>query len=521
LNYSRLALILAWLSPLASFLIGLGDSPLTDVDEGAFAQATRELIASDDWLSTTLLGQPRWDKPILIYWLQALSVQAFGATPFAFRLPSAIAGIVWAWLVGAFVARVSDQRRGALAVLTLACALGPHVISRVSTADALLNALLAGATLHAYLFVQDRDRRALRIAAACVGLGLLAKGPIALLIPGAAILLHVGMQRRWLALKAMLADPVAWAILIGIAAPWYGWQLAQHGQAFIDGFILKHNVGRFTQTMHGFSAGPLYYPAWTLIALLPSVWLLGPMLHQLFRGPRPAAFSFGLAWFAFVILFFTASATKLPHYGFYGLTGLVIAMAIARPERIPRLAFAFPVAILVLAALWPKVLAMLAPRVNDPFYAAAIPEAISRFDDVWVLSCALGALALALIGWVAASRRRPIANGEFAWAVASIACMVVLGPGLVGGTVQAIQRPVVEAAERAATRRLDVVMWGIDIPSFAVLAATRVERRDPRPGEIVLTKTRRRAELAKIAPVDEVIYERADVSLLRLGKPPE
>ena len=123
MNLASLALVLAWLSPLATFLVGLGNAPLTDVDEGAFAQATSELIASGDWFSTTLLGQPRWDKPILIYWLQALSVQAFGTTPFAVRLPSALSGVVWAWLVGAFVVRVSDQRRGALAVLTLALSL--------------------------------------------------------------------------------------------------------------------------------------------------------------------------------------------------------------------------------------------------------------------------------------------------------------------------------------------------------------------------------------------------------------
>jgi len=521
LNLASLALVLAWLSPLATFLVGLGNAPLTDVDEGAFAQATSELIVSGDWFSTTLLGQPRWDKPILIYWLQALSVQAFGTTPFAVRLPSALSGVVWAWLVGAFVVRVSDQRRGALAVLTLACALGPMVISRVSTADALLNALLAGATLHAYLFVQDGDRRALRIAAACVGLGLLAKGPIALLVPGAAVLLHVLIQRRWIALRDLLADPLAWAILLGIAAPWYVWQLVEHGQAFVDGFIFKHNVGRFTQTMHGFSAGPLYYPAWTLIALLPSVWLLAPTVQQLIRGPRPPAFSFGLAWFAFVILFFTASATKLPHYGFYGLTGLVIAMSIARPERIPRFAFVFPVSILALSALWPQLLARLAPKVTDPFYAAAIPEVVTRFDEVWVLGCAGGAIALALFGWLAASRRRPIASGEVAWALSSIIVMIVLGPGLIGRTIEAIQRPIVEAAERASVRKLDVVMWGIDVPSFAVLTSVRVTRRDPRPGDLVLTKTQRRPDLAPIATVDEVFYERADVSLLKLGKAPE
>src|SRR6202008_2375415 len=52
----------------------LGLAPLFDVDEGAFGEATRELLASGDWLSTTLNGAPRFDKPILVYWLQAASV---------------------------------------------------------------------------------------------------------------------------------------------------------------------------------------------------------------------------------------------------------------------------------------------------------------------------------------------------------------------------------------------------------------------------------------------------------------
>jgi hypothetical protein len=175
----------------------------------------------------------------------------------------------------------------------------------------------------------------------------------------------------------------------------------------------------------------------------------------------------------------------------------------------------------VLAALWPQILARLESKVADPFYAAAITEAVTRFDDVWVLGCAAGAFALALFGWLAASRRRPIASGEVAWALSSIIVMIVLGPGLIGRTIEAIQRPIVEAAERASVRKLDVVMWGIDVPSFAVLTSVRVTRRDPRPGELVLTKTRRRPDLVPIATVDEVVYERADVSLLRLGTAPD
>ena len=81
---------------LASFFLGLGSAPLFDVDEGAFSEATREMLVSKNYLTTYLNGTPRFDKPIFIYWLQAVSIKLFGINEFAFRLPSALAGTVWA-----------------------------------------------------------------------------------------------------------------------------------------------------------------------------------------------------------------------------------------------------------------------------------------------------------------------------------------------------------------------------------------------------------------------------------------
>ncbi len=72
-----------------AFFVGLGAVPLFDLDEGAFTEATREMLQRGDYISTFLNGQPRYDKPVLIYWLQAVSVLAFGETEFAFRLRSA------------------------------------------------------------------------------------------------------------------------------------------------------------------------------------------------------------------------------------------------------------------------------------------------------------------------------------------------------------------------------------------------------------------------------------------------
>ena len=70
----------------------LGAAPLVDVDEGAFSEATREMLARGDYVTTWLNGELRFDKPILTYWLQAAAVSVAGPVEWAFRLPSALAG---------------------------------------------------------------------------------------------------------------------------------------------------------------------------------------------------------------------------------------------------------------------------------------------------------------------------------------------------------------------------------------------------------------------------------------------
>jgi len=84
----RTLAVLALAAVAASFFFLLGRAPLFDVDEGAFSQATMEMFQRGDYLSTYLDGRPRYDKPILVYWLQAAAVALFGVSEFAFRLPA-------------------------------------------------------------------------------------------------------------------------------------------------------------------------------------------------------------------------------------------------------------------------------------------------------------------------------------------------------------------------------------------------------------------------------------------------
>jgi len=97
----RLILVL----PFIAFLLRLGGAPLFDVDEGAFAEATRERFERGDFLFTYLNGAPRFDKPIFIYWLQSVGYLIFGASEWAFRLPSALAAIVWSYATYFFARR--------------------------------------------------------------------------------------------------------------------------------------------------------------------------------------------------------------------------------------------------------------------------------------------------------------------------------------------------------------------------------------------------------------------------------
>ena len=110
---NRLLWFLGAIALLYFFLLGLNLSLLFDVDEGAFTEATREMLMSQDWGHTTLNGLDRFDKPIGVYWLQAISVSLFGLTEFAFRLPSALSG----WLASLALAKFSERERGGRAAI--------------------------------------------------------------------------------------------------------------------------------------------------------------------------------------------------------------------------------------------------------------------------------------------------------------------------------------------------------------------------------------------------------------------
>jgi 4-amino-4-deoxy-L-arabinose transferase-like glycosyltransferase len=497
---------LIFLLPLFAYFLCLGAAPLFDIDEGAFSEATREMFERGDFLSTYLNAEHRFDKPILIYWLQALGYLAFGTSEWAFRLPSAIAATLWTYATWHF-ARERFGAETALAALAVAAtALGPFVIGRAATADGVLNLLLALALFDAWRHLESGRRAPLLRSFVWIALGVLTKGPIALLLPAAVTLIYCASRGEWKRWARAVFDPIGWLILAALVVPWYAATLFIHGQAFVDGFILKHNVERFTGTLEGHAGSLFYYVFAVPLLLLP--WT-GPLLATL-RQVRPDCDTgvrrFLWIWAGFVVVFFSLSGTKLPHYVLYGATPLFLLIATHRNTlRRPWLHFVAPTLFLAAMPLLPVVFrALAATDAGTAYYRAQLGLAFGE--------ATVGYFVVTLLGlgiWLVLAARPNVAvwlkllgAGAIQLAVLSIAVVPWVGAVLQG--------PVKEAALIARQLGEPVVAWKYVAPSFSVYREAVTTYRPPEPGELAITRIDRLPDGGY-----ETIYRKGGVALVR------
>ena len=181
-------------------------APLTNVDEARYSEASREMLESGNFILPHHNYEPRYQKPVMIYWLQAGSMALLGPTPTAARLPSALAGIALVLLVHWFLLRWlpllggdEKQRRGIAFLGSCALMTMPllSIWTRVATTDVVLTLFTTGsllALMHAQLLPVEQARGARRayiIASGCAALAFLTKGPVGVAIPVGAWLAFV------------------------------------------------------------------------------------------------------------------------------------------------------------------------------------------------------------------------------------------------------------------------------------------------------------------------------------------
>ena len=475
--------LLLALPPLV-FLLSLGAAPLFDVDEGAFSEATREMFERGDFLSTYLNGEHRFDKPILVYWFQAAAFYFLGPSEWAFRLPSALAAIGWCYATWHFARERFGPEAALVALAVASTSLGPVIIGRAATADALLNFLLAMTLFDAWRHLESGRSAPLLRAYAWMGLGVLTKGPIAVLIPVAVTFLYCASRGYWKRWLIAISNGKGWLILLALVVPWYATALYIHGQLFIDGFFLRHNVQRFSATLEGHGGGIGYY-------LFAVPLLLMPWVGPLFAAVRNAVGDMGTGarrylwlWAAFVVIFFSLSGTKLPHYVLYGSTPLFLLIA-AHRERLRHAwpHWIAPSLLMVVFIALPFILhALAASELGDAYSRAQLGRAMSAVSPAYFL-----ATVGALIAWLALVRRWQAAPWQklaLAGALQSIVLVAIVVPY----AGELAQGPVKRAALKVREMAEPTSLYRHSAPSFSVYRQAVTRRQHPQPGELAVTR---------------------------------
>lgn len=344
-------LLIGWFA----FLWNLGSTGLVDETEPLFAEASRQVTVTGDWITPYFNGNTRFDKPILIYWLMAICYKLIGVNSWAVRLPSALAAI--ALMISCFLtlryfgfatpAAASQDGSRTQRQLWLSAWIGSALVAlNVQTiiwahqgvSDMLLSGCMGTALLCFFwgyaeegkskkvkgkskkIFLPNRWYLGFYIASA---LAVLTKGPVGIVLPGIiifAFLIYVGKLKEVCQEIGIIGGSFVFLL---ITLPWYILVILKNGNSFINSFFGYHNFDRFTEVVNGHDAPWYFYFLVVLIGFIPwSVYLPLAIARTRFwqrnfwrEQPRFSQLSlFAFFWFAGIFIFFTLATTKLPSY---------------------------------------------------------------------------------------------------------------------------------------------------------------------------------------------------------------
>ncbi|MCF4966232.1 ArnT family glycosyltransferase [Nostoc sp. CMAA1605] len=333
----------------------LGNVGLIDETEPLFAEASRQMLVTGDWITPYFNGETRFDKPALIYWCQAIAYAVVGVNEWAVRLPSALAAVgvmalVFYTVQWALQPQSKSDSSASLtypyvtaAVAAAVTGLNPEMIiwGRTGVSDMLLTGCIASSLLcffRGYAESETGNRGTEEIKPrsrfslpnqwylACYVLiagGILTKGPVGIVLPGliiGAFLLYVG--QFWAVVREMRLL-FGLAMIFVLSVPWYVLVIWRNGWNYINSFFGYHNLERFTEVVNGHSAPWYFYFLIVLLLFAPySVYLPVAMVRLKFwqrsqwrtqaRSQQLGLFAF--IWFITIFSFFTIAVTKLPSY---------------------------------------------------------------------------------------------------------------------------------------------------------------------------------------------------------------
>jgi len=303
---------------LLIYILPLGVRPLMIPDETRYAEIPREMIATGDYIVPKLEGLYYFEKPVLGYWLNALSIKAFGENAFAVRLPSSIAtGLSAIFIFAAGWAACGGAGAGLFSACIFLTFFEVFGIGEFAVLDAMFSLFITGAmTFFLFAYMKDKgSRQRLWFFTLCgvfAGLAFLAKGFLAFAIPVVTIIPFLIWEKKakeiwrlpWIPLAAAIVVALPWVVAVGHAAP-----------DFWNFFIVNEHIRRFAE-----SNAQHAKPFWFFLMVLPGAampWTF--VFSAAFAGLKKEGtgkpiLKYLICWFVFPFIFFSMSRGKLATY---------------------------------------------------------------------------------------------------------------------------------------------------------------------------------------------------------------
>jgi len=423
----RRAVLALILLSLLAWLPGFFTLPALDRDESRFAQASKQMLETGDFIDIKLGETNRYEKPVGIYWLEAASTAVLGAGTrdniWTYRVPSLL-GALTAVLATFAIARLFANVEAAFAAgAVLALCVLLMVEAKIAKTDAVLVGTVAVAqwvTMRAYLSARPESgvtppNMAIALSGwAAFGLGILVKGPLIVLIcalPVAAVSL-LDRDGRWLkrlhplkgvTLTILIVLP--WLVAIGIAS---------HG-AFFQQSLGQDFGGKILGDAEAHGAPPGYFTLLAHFTLWPGSIALLPALVLGWKRRRDPAIRYLLFWAAATWLMFELAPTKLPHYVLPAYPALAVFCGLWLTES------ESPETIVERLTRYASLIFFVAVGLALAGFLAYAPERFGSGSPWWLYAgAAVGAVAIAATVPLTSDRRRSAA-------MAALAALVLYG----------------------------------------------------------------------------------------------
>jgi 4-amino-4-deoxy-L-arabinose transferase-like glycosyltransferase len=377
---------------------------LVNPDEGRYAEIPREMVASGDWITPRLNDIKYFEKPALQYWATAAAYTVFGEHQWTARLWSALTGFLGVLMVFFTGRRLFGAQAGGYAALVLGSSLLWVLIGHVNTLDMGVSFFLSAAVCAFLLAQRDaadaRARERWMLAAwAALALAVLSKGLIGLVLPGAALVLYILVERDWrLAGRAHFFTGTA--LLLALTVPWFV-AVSLANPEFFNFFFIHEHFERFLTKAHGRYQAPYYFIPVLLAGMLPWTIILIDVLARAWKREPQQRFQtqrFLLVWAAVVLVFFSASSSKLVSYILPMFPALALLIGVRLTQlSAPALAWqTLPAALagIALLALLPGI---------ERYASREVPVAMFRDYADWLIAAAwlqiAGSAACAWLAW--------------------------------------------------------------------------------------------------------------------------